>query len=67
MLTQRQREVLELLLEGKSNKEIARRLNLGEGTVKIHMAALFRTFGVNTRAAAAAAGAQLLRSWYAGA
>jgi DNA-binding NarL/FixJ family response regulator len=67
MLTQRQREVLELLLEGKSNKEIARTLNLGEGTVKIHMAAVFRTFGVNTRAAAAAAGAQLFRSWYAGA
>ncbi|WP_457094950.1 LuxR C-terminal-related transcriptional regulator, partial [Microvirga sp. P5_D2] len=67
MLTQRQREVLELLLEGKSNKEIARMLNLGEGTVKIHMAALFRTFRVNTRAAAAAAGAQLLRGWYSGA
>jgi DNA-binding NarL/FixJ family response regulator len=67
MLTPRQREVLELLLEGRSNKEIARALNLGEGTVKIHMAALFRTFGVNTRAAAAAAGTRLLRGWYAGA
>jgi DNA-binding NarL/FixJ family response regulator len=66
-LTPRQREVLELLLEGKSNKEIARTLNLGEGTVKIHMAALFRTFGVNTRAAAAAAGTHLLRGWYSGA
>jgi len=66
-LTPRQREVLELLLEGKSNKEIARTLNLGEGTVKIHMAALFRTFGVNTRAAAAAAGTHLLRGWYGGA
>jgi DNA-binding NarL/FixJ family response regulator len=66
-LTPRQREVLELLLEGKSNKEIARTLNLGEGTVKIHMAALFRTFGVNTRAAAAAAGTHLIRGWYAGA
>jgi DNA-binding NarL/FixJ family response regulator len=54
-------------LEGKSNKEIARALNLGEGTVKIHMAALFRTFGVNTRAAAAVAGTQLNRGWYAGA
>jgi DNA-binding NarL/FixJ family response regulator len=66
-LTPRQREVLELLMEGKSNKEIARTLNLGEGTVKIHMAALFRAFGVNTRAAAAAAGMQLLRGWYSGA
>ncbi len=66
-LTPRQREVLELLMEGKSNKEIARTLSLGEGTVKIHMAALFRAFGVSTRAAAAAAGMQLLRGWYSGA
>ena len=55
-LTPRQREVLELLLRGKSNKEIARALKLGEGTVKVHMAGLFRALGVNTRAAAAVAG-----------
>lgn len=59
-VTPRQREVLELLVQGKSNKEIARALHLGEGTVKVHMAALFRTLGVSTRAAAAVAGAQLL-------
>jgi DNA-binding NarL/FixJ family response regulator len=59
-LTPRQREVLELLVQGKSNKEIARDLKLGEGTVKIHMAGLFRALGVTTRAAAAAAGIQLL-------
>jgi DNA-binding NarL/FixJ family response regulator len=58
-LTPRQRKVLELLMQGKSNKEIARNLNLGEGTVKVHMAALFRVFGVNSRAAVAAAGTQL--------
>lgn len=58
-LTPRQREVLNLLLKGKSNKEIARTLSLGEGTVKIHMAGLFRALGVNTRAAAAAMGTQL--------
>jgi DNA-binding NarL/FixJ family response regulator len=46
-------------MQGKSNKEIARNLNLGEGTVKVHMAALFRVFGVNSRAAVAAAGTQL--------
>lgn len=59
-LTPRQREVLGLLLKGKSNKEIARTLNLGEGTVKVHMAGLFRALGVNTRAAAAVAGTQLM-------
>jgi DNA-binding NarL/FixJ family response regulator len=59
-LTPRQREVLVLLVQGLSNKEIARALNLGEGTVKIHMAALFRALGVRNRQAAAAAGARLL-------
>lgn len=54
-LTQRQREVLELLIKGKSNKEIAIALKLSEGTVKVHLAAIFRCFGVNNRAAAAVA------------
>jgi DNA-binding NarL/FixJ family response regulator len=49
-----------LLVQGKSNKEIARSLNLGEGTVKIHLASLFRNLGVNNRSAAAVAGLHLL-------
>ena len=57
-LTRRQRQVLQLLVSGKSNKEIARNLNLGEGTVKIHMTALFRNLGVANRAAAAVVGAR---------
>lgn len=59
-LTPRQREVLELLVEGRSNKEIARALDLGHGTVKIHLAAVFRHLGVSNRAAAAAIAAPLL-------
>lgn len=59
-LTARQRDVLGLLVQGKSNKEIARTLTLGEGTVKVHVAALFRNLGVNTRSGAAAAGVRLL-------
>ena len=59
-LTPRQWQVLELLTQGTSNKEIARALNLGEGTVKIHLAALYRALGVTSRAAAAALGAPLL-------
>ncbi|HUE46346.1 MAG TPA: response regulator transcription factor [Aestuariivirgaceae bacterium] len=59
-LTPRQRDVLELLVKGHSNKEIARTLDLGEGTVKIHLAALFRNLGVRNRATAAVAGAQLI-------
>lgn len=59
-LTPRQRDVLALLVQGKSNKEIARTLSLGEGTIKVHVAALFRNLGVHTRSGAAAAGARLL-------
>ncbi|HUE46757.1 MAG TPA: response regulator transcription factor [Aestuariivirgaceae bacterium] len=59
-LTPRQGDVLELVVQGKSNKEIARALNLGPGTIKVHLAALFRSLGVANRAAAAVAGARLL-------
>ena len=41
-LTPRQQDVLDLLVQGKTNKEIASALRLREGTVKIHMAAIFR-------------------------
>jgi DNA-binding NarL/FixJ family response regulator len=61
-LTPRQRDVLTRLMEGLSNKEIARDLKLGEGTVKIHMAALFRNLSVKSRAAAAAVGARMSSS-----
>lgn len=57
-LTRRQQDVLDLLVQGKSNKQIAISLKLSEGTVKIHLAAIFRYFGVNNRAAAAVAGAR---------
>jgi DNA-binding NarL/FixJ family response regulator len=60
-LTPRQRDVLGLVVRGYSNKEIARALNLGEGTVKVHVAALFRGLRVTSRSAAAAAGARMLR------
>ena len=58
-LSARQFEVFELIVRGLSNKEIARALNLAEGTVKIHVAALLRKLGVNRRAAVAAAGGVL--------
>lgn len=59
-LTPRQTEVLRVLVQGKSNKEIARILDLSESTVKVHMSALFRTLGTSSRSAAAVMGAQLL-------
>lgn len=56
-LTPRQKDVLAFVVNGNSNKEIARGLGLGEGTVKVHLAALFRVLGVRSRSAAAAKGA----------
>lgn len=53
-LTSRQEEVLQELLKGKSSKEIARQLGIAEGTVKIHLAAIYRAFGVRGRAEAIA-------------
>lgn len=54
-LTHRQLEVLKLLLQGKTNKIIARELDLSEGTVKIHVAAIFKALGVTNRTEAAVA------------
>lgn len=48
-LTPRQRDVLSYILQGRSNKEIARQLDIAEGTVKIHLAALFGHFGAHNR------------------
>ncbi len=55
LLTLRQREVLDRLREGKSNKQIAHELGLSEGTVKIHMTAIFKSLGVRNRTQAAMA------------
>ena len=60
-LTPRQAEVLPLIVQGLSNKEIARALNIGEGAVKVHVAALFQALGVTSRSGAAAAGMRLLK------
>jgi len=59
-LTPRQKDVLTLVVKGNSNKQIARELGLGEGTVKVHLASLFRTLGVHSRSAAAAKGAVIV-------
>jgi DNA-binding NarL/FixJ family response regulator len=52
-LTPRQFEVMSLLAEGISNKEIARGLRIAEATVKIHVAAIMRALGARNRTEAA--------------
>jgi len=48
-LTERQKAVLELLGRGESNKAIARRLNIREGTVKVHVRQIMRRMGAANR------------------
>jgi LuxR family maltose regulon positive regulatory protein len=49
LLTPREREILELIAEGRSNKAIARELNLGPETVKSHLKHVFAKLGVERR------------------
>jgi two-component system nitrate/nitrite response regulator NarL len=52
-LTERELQVLKGLTEGKSNKEIARDLDISEPTVKLHMKTLYRKVGAANRTQAA--------------
>ena len=54
MLTPREREVLQLLREGKSNLEIGQELSIGVRTVQTHVANILRKLQVNSRTAAVA-------------
>jgi DNA-binding NarL/FixJ family response regulator len=49
LLTPREREISFLIAAGASNKEIASRLGVGEGTVKAHLTAIFRKLGFSDR------------------
>lgn len=48
-LTRREKEVLQAISDGKSNKEVASMVNLSERTVKFHVTALLSKFNVHTR------------------
>ena len=59
LLTERQIDVMRLLSQGKPNKLIARDLGISEGTVKIHLAAIFRALNVRNRVEAVVASRKL--------
>lgn len=58
-LTKRQIQILGCLTDGLSNKEIAEKFDLAEGTVKVHVAAVFQALRVKSRKEAAGLAGQL--------
>jgi RNA polymerase sigma factor (sigma-70 family) len=59
-LSARQREILELVVEGRSNAEIAKSLYLSESTIKQHLRAAYKLLEVSNRTEAA----KLIRDSY---
>ena len=49
VLSRREREVMLLAARGLSNKEIARELNVREGTIKLHLHRIYQKLGVKNR------------------
>jgi two-component system nitrate/nitrite response regulator NarL len=53
LLTARERQIVRVMAEGLTNKEIAQRLKLAEGTVKVHLHHIYRKLGIANRTALA--------------
>lgn len=53
LLTEREKQVLKLVASGLTNKMIARRLDVAEGTIKVHVKALLKKLGMRSRVEAA--------------
>jgi two-component system nitrate/nitrite response regulator NarL len=54
VLTNRERQIMCLVSEGLSNKEIGRRLNIGDGTIKVHLHHIYEKLEISNRTALAA-------------
>jgi len=54
LLTGRERQIMNLVSEGLSNKEIARQLKLTDGTIKVHLHHVFEKLGISNRTSLAA-------------
>jgi two-component system, NarL family, nitrate/nitrite response regulator NarL len=54
VMTDRERQIMRLVSEGLSNKEIGRRLKITDGTIKVHLHRIFQKFVVGNRTALAA-------------
>jgi len=54
VLTDRERQIMRLVSEGLSNKEIGRRLNIADGTIKVHLHHIFQKLEISNRTVLAA-------------
>lgn len=54
LLTDRERQIMTLVSEGLSNKEIGRRLNVSDGTIKVHLHHIFQKLDIANRTVLAA-------------
>jgi RNA polymerase sigma factor (sigma-70 family) len=54
VLTDRERQIMVLVSEGLSNKEIGRRLNIADGTIKVHLHHIFKKLEISNRTVLAA-------------
>ena len=54
LLTERERQIMQLVSEGLSNKEVGRRLNVTEGTIKVHLHHIFQKLDISNRTSLAA-------------
>jgi two-component system, NarL family, nitrate/nitrite response regulator NarL len=54
VLTDRERQIMRLVSEGLSNKEIGRRLNIADGTIKVHLHHIFQKLEISNRTLLAA-------------
>ncbi|MEJ6774262.1 MAG: response regulator transcription factor [Porticoccaceae bacterium] len=59
LVTQRQMDILLRITQGRSNKQIARELDLSENTVKVHVSAMLRALGLSNRTQAGILGQKL--------
>ena len=49
VVTNREREIVQLIVTGVSNKELSRRLGTGEGTAKVHLHNIYEKLGITKR------------------
>jgi len=59
LITDRQMDILRCISRGRSNKQIARKLDLSENTVKVHVSAMLKSLGLSNRTQAGILGQKL--------